>query len=227
MTWLFSKIPLAAVSSATVLIEGIASRPETRHCVGTMRFTVVALWIAACLVPGVLADEVQMQNGDRYNGKVLSLNADTLVIQNELVGTLKLPRSKVSQIVLGTLGSANLGRNTSNTNAPKRELTSPPLTNAEVSAALRQLSKNTNNALGQTPEQLLDSAGPEARAKFNELLTGLLSGKLSVSDLRAQAKSTADEVRKLRGELGEDAGGLLDTYLAILDKFVAETPAGK
>ncbi len=192
-----------------------------------MRFTVVALWVAACLVPGVLADEVQMQNGDRYIGKVLSLNTDTLVIQNELVGTLKLPRSKVSQVVLGTSAPANLGRSSTTTNAPKREVSAAALTNAEVSAAVRQLAKNTNNALGQTPEQLLDSAGPEARAKFNELLSGLLSGKLSVSDIRAQAKSTADEVRKLRGQLGEDAGGLLDTYLAILDKFVAETPAGK
>ena len=32
------------------------------------------------------ADQVEMQNGDRYNGKILSLTNDTVVLQSELLG---------------------------------------------------------------------------------------------------------------------------------------------
>src|SRR6266702_4560980 len=48
------------------------------------------------------ADQVETQSGDRYVGKVLSVNADTLVLQSEVLGTVRLPRAKVAQIILGT-----------------------------------------------------------------------------------------------------------------------------
>jgi hypothetical protein len=59
--------------------------------------------------------------------------------------------------------------------------------------------------------------------KFNELLGGLMSGKLSVDDIRAQAKTAADQLRALKREGGEDAGFAADTYLAILDHFLKDT----
>ena len=45
-------------------------------------------------------DQVEMVNGDRYVGRVISLGNDVLVIQNEFLGTLKLPRARISSIVL-------------------------------------------------------------------------------------------------------------------------------
>ena len=60
--------------------------------------------------------------------------------------------------------------------------------------------------------------------KFNELLGGLMSGKLSVDDIRAQAKTAADQLRALKREGGEEAGFAADAYLAILDHFLKETP---
>jgi len=76
--------------------------------------------------------------------------------------------------------------------------------------------------------QFLSDAGPEANNKFDELAGGLLNGKLSVEDIRAEAKSAADQVRALKREMGDDATSGLDGYLVILDKFLEETtPAAK
>ena len=76
--------------------------------------------------------------------------------------------------------------------------------------------------------QFLADAGPEANAKFNELLGGLMTGKLSLEDLRVQAQSAATQMHEARKELGDDAGVMIDGYLAILDHFLKETapPAG-
>ena len=50
-----------------------------------------------------------------------------------------------------------------------------------------------------------------------------MSGKLSVDDIRAQAKTDADQLRALKRDTGEDAGFATGTYLAILDHFLKET----
>jgi hypothetical protein len=188
--------------------------------------------ILACLIGcfsgaccHLLADQVEMQNGDRYIGKVLSLSADTLVLQSEVAGTLKLPRAKLSHVTFGPVPGKVASPIAAGTNAVPRAGQGSS-TNAELPVALRQLAGSTNNALGQSPAQLLEAGGPEARAKFNELMSGLLTGKLSMGDIRAQAKTAADELRSMRrysGQLGGEGETMLDGYLAILDKFLAET----
>ena len=72
----------------------------------------------------------------------------------------------------------------------------------------------------------LGEAGPEANDKYNELMSGFLSGSLTVDDIRAQAKTAVEQARALRNDLGEEAGGSLDKYIAILDKFLKEPTAG-
>src|SRR6516162_9652696 len=62
----------------------------------------LSLALALFALP-VFADQVEMQNGDRYVGKVLSLNSDTLILQNDVLGTMHLPRSKVTSINLGSV----------------------------------------------------------------------------------------------------------------------------
>jgi hypothetical protein len=71
----------------------------------------------------------------------------------------------------------------------------------------------------------LSTAGPDANKKYNELLGGLMSGKLDVNDIRAEAASAANQIRALKRELGDDAGGSLDGYLTILESFLGETAA--
>ena len=75
----------------------------------------------------------------------------------------------------------------------------------------------------QVRSQLLGDAGPEANKKFDQLMTGLLSGKLSVADIRVEAKRTADQARAMQKELGPEAGASIDGYLAILDHFLSES----
>ena len=180
---------------------------------------------AALMVWGnkAVADQVQMRNGDQYFGNVLSLNKDTLVIQSDVLGTIRLPRDKVAFVDFGAspvVRSLAVGASTNSIlRSPALSVTNGP---TDFSTTMRQLG-GTSNVLQQIETQYLSDAGPEAKAKFNELLSGYLSGKLTVNDIRVQAQSTADQVRSLRKDLGEDAGGLIDGYLAILDTFLKET----
>jgi len=186
--------------------------------------TALALSVPLC---GLRADQVQMLNGDRYLGRVLSLNTNTLLLQSDVLGTVRLPREKVALITLGSGMTNNLQRTPSVPNgqigpgpaAPTNEVT-------DISASLRQIGANTN-FIEQVRTQFLGTAGPAANNKFNELVGGLMSGKLSVTDIRAEAKSAADQIRELKRDLGEDAGWALDGYLAILENFLHQTaPVG-
>src|SRR5438309_1527431 len=56
------------------------------------------------------ADQLEMTNGDHYNGKVLSLNTNTIVWKSDILGTLNLPRDKVANISLGSAPGTNLAR---------------------------------------------------------------------------------------------------------------------
>ena len=191
--------------------------------------TVLLVVLFAVIASGTAnADQVQMQNGDLYSGKVVSLNGDTLVLQSEVAGTLRLPRAKVALLTLGT-NSPAVARPSALTNLPPAMPAAagtnvPP---SEMAAALRQLGAHTN-LIQRVQAQFLADAGPEANAKFNELLGGLMTGKVSLEDLRAQAQSAATQMHEARKELGDDAGVMIDGYLAILDHFLKETalPAG-
>jgi hypothetical protein len=177
---------------------------------------------------GAKADQVEMVNGDRYVGRVLSLSADNLTLQSDVLGTLRLPRSRISTIALDprvTGSGTNLARpmpllQRSN-NLTKISAGGSTNAAAEFSVAMRQLGSNSN-VVKQVQEQLLTGAGPEAQAKFNDLLGGLLSGKIDLTQLRAEAKSTLDQARQVRGDMGEE-GAMIESYLAILDGFLKET----
>lgn len=187
------------------------------------KFTLV-LVLAGFAVAESRADQIQMQNGDRYVGNVVSLNSDTLVLRSEVLGTLRLPRSKIALITFGATPTASLPVLPATSNVMARAATSAPPTNqpSALSTQLSQLSTNSG-LLQQIEKHYLSDAGPEAQGKFNELMGGLMSGKLGVQDIRAQAQATAAQVRAVRKDLGEDAGGMLDVYLAILDRFVKES----
>lgn len=194
------------------------------HC-RQMRSPVASIGALLCLALATVwlrADQVEMQNGDRYLGKVLSLTTDTLVIQSDVLGKVSLPRGKVALITLGTSTTTNLVRVASPTsdkaNVPAAALTN---TNTDVSSALRSLGANTN-VIQQVRGQLLNGAGADANKKFDELLSGMANGSLDLNDIRTQARSAASQLRALKGELGQDSSEALDGYLNILDNFLKE-----
>ena len=170
------------------------------------------------------ADQVDTQNGERYVGKVMAINGDTVVLQSEVLGTVRLPRAKVAHITLGTNQTASPLPVAVTTNAPFPQVSSVTSTNAnaDLSTALRQLGSQSN-LIQQVEAQFLSGAGPEAKDKFNELMGGLLSGRLNVNDIRTEAKSAADQMRAAKKELGEENGFMIDSYLAILDSFLKES----
>jgi uncharacterized protein len=190
---------------------------------------VVAGAVLALLVSSrpLRADQVQLQNGDRYIGHVLSLNTNTLVLQSDVLGTLRLPRAKVSAITLGPVPVTNSPVLPLPASGPKASPSPAPANPASnVSPVLRGLGASTN-LIQQVQKQFLSGAGDEANNKFNELLGGLMSGKMSMDDLRAQAKAASDQLRALQRETGEDTGFAASAYLAILDRFLKETaPSG-
>jgi hypothetical protein len=193
---------------------------SAKPLLSTVLATGLAAWMG-CIIATVNADQVLMRNGDRFNGQVSAVDEQTVTVRSETLGNLKLPRSKVLTISLGqdtskpagvasTNGAVGLGLAPTTNKAP------------ETSSLLKQLAANTN-LVQQVQAQFLAGAGPESNAKFNELLNGLLSGKISVEDIRSQARVAADQIRNAKQELGDDAGLALDGYLTILDHFLKES----
>lgn len=193
----------------------------------TSRHNCILASLAVCILTLSLrhtqADQLQMQNGDRYVGKILSVTSNAVVLQSEILGKVTLPRDKVSALAFGS--GAVISAATTAT-APPVPAVSPNITatNADLSTALRSLGANTN-FIQQVREQMLAGADPAANQKYDEMVNGLLSGKLSLNDLRNEAKTSIDQINQLKRELGPDAGDALDSYLSILQSFVNETPS--
>src|SRR5712671_4577509 len=144
-------------------------------------------------VPRANADQLEMQNGDHYLGKVISMTTKTVVLQSEVLGTVTLPRNKISLLRLGSNVSTNV-------------LVQPTVVNAQVHAAPASATNvpkipvattgtgGDKNLLKKVESQYLSEATPEARAKFNQMAGGLLTGRLSINDIRKEAKSVADQL---------------------------------
>jgi hypothetical protein len=172
---------------------------------GNLAVYTAALMFAAA----AFADQIEMHNGDRYVGRVLSMSTNEVMMQNEVLGTVKLPRSKIARVTVGDAAADTAQK-------------PPGVTNSPLRTAASSLKANSN-VVQQVQEQYLAEASPEAKAKYNQLAGGLLSGKLSVNDIRVEAKSAAEQLRKLKADLGNDAGEEVDGYLAILESFLSET----
>ncbi len=173
----------------------------------------LAVWfLCACPTRG-MADEVLMLNGDRLTGQVVGFTNSTFLMTNDTLGILRLPRSQVRQIHFGSGPSSQANLPNPPTSPSPSEVPSVP------QGSLAGLGSQTN-LIQSVLDQFLRDATPEAQAKFNELLTGLLSGKLNKNDIRTEARSAAAQLRAARKDLGNDAGFAIDSYLAILDRFV-------
>ena len=184
----------------------------------------IFMFVAA---PRLRADLVEMQNGDRYSGKVLSVSADTVVLESEVLGKINVPRKKVATLMIGANAATpntatNIARVSASTNLPAAvPAAALANTNVDLSAAFRNLGANTN-FIGQIRQQML-AGNSEAASNYDKLVSGLMTGKLNMDDLRREAKSSADQLRELKRDLGPDAGDSINAYLSVLDNFLKET----
>ncbi len=165
-----------------------------------------------------------MQNGDSLNGKVLSMTANALVLQDENLGTITLPRVKVKALIFGNGATTASLPATSPTNLIiiRPPSASPADPNSDLATMFRGIREHTN-LIEQVQGQILGSSSPDAMNKFNQLLDGLASGQVDMNGLRSQAQSAADELRQYKNELGPEFGAEADSYLAILNSFLQET----
>ncbi len=174
------------------------------------------------------ADVVELTNGDRYQGRVVSMTESLLEFQSEIQGRVKLPREKVATITLH--GSAAL-------NPVSKAVTAAPIIAAplilsgtnrapvpavEADAVVEQMRRQgiDPKTIKQVQEQIFGQSSPEAAQKFNQTMAGLLSGQLTVGDIRVQAENSIKQIKDAKKDLGGDAGEMLDGYLAILEEFV-------
>jgi hypothetical protein len=191
----------------------------------------VGIAMAITAVAAVRADVLEMQNGDRYSGTVLGVTADTVVLKSEVLGKINVPRGKVAALKFGSSTNEPVAKTAAapiapplrpaNTNQPII-ITGTPLanTNADLAAAFQQLGADTN-FVAQIRQQMF-AGSPAGAAKYDEMVSGLLSGQISVGDLRKQALAAADQLRALKRDMPE-AGESLDAYLQVLDGFLNET----
>jgi hypothetical protein len=163
------------------------------------------------------ADQVNMQNGELYIGKVVTLSNETVIVQSDVLGTLKVPRSKIASITFGTNAVPAPAVASVQPTKPVSTNSSPDLT-----TAIQQLRADPS-AMRKIEQQFLAGADPQAKEVFNQMMGGLMNGTLDLGDIRRQAKSAADQLRSAKKELGDDAGFAVDGYLAILDSFLNET----
>jgi hypothetical protein len=200
------------------------------YCVPMIKSTYLIIF--GCLALGMVmisrADEVVMQNGDMLNGEVLAMSTNSLVLRDDNLGTITLPRAKITTIVFGkvkpaapwTLAPANNIAAMPSYNAPETNSVS------DLQAELRGI-RNQTNLIQEVQGQILgSSASPEAVNKFNELLDGLSTGKIDMNELRAEAQSAAQQLESFTNEMGPDTSGEAQSYLAILNSFLRETAPG-
>src|SRR4051812_38586345 len=78
--------------------------PRFRSC---RRFFSSAILLFVVIGPALFlestaaADQVEMQNGDRYTGRVLSYTNNIIVLTNESIGTVSIPRTNVARVMIG------------------------------------------------------------------------------------------------------------------------------
>src|SRR5215211_7742734 len=93
------------------------------------------LGAALLLFAGLLcADELQMSNGDRYVGKIVSLDTNAVVLESDVLGTVRLARSKVASINLGTQAPAQVTQSSTITNRLPRVRVPTTASSAPVTA---------------------------------------------------------------------------------------------
>jgi hypothetical protein len=198
---------------------------------GRIRITTFGLLLTVMVASSARADSLELANGDHYRGTVISVTQSNVEFQSEMLGRITLPRDKVAHI---NLGEAPVLKPVTNSAAlpvgpslilQGRQNLSSATGPAPTDAVLQQMRQDGMDPklVSQVQEQVFGQGNPVAAQKFNELMGGLMSGSLSVGDIRAQAQDSIRQIKDAKQQLGPDVGDMFDGYLAILENFVAET----
>ncbi|MFO1497599.1 MAG: hypothetical protein U1G07_04255 [Verrucomicrobiota bacterium] len=162
------------------------------------------------------SDLIELSNGDRYAGTVLSVNLTNVSVHSEIPRHHQRTRAKVPESPLETRPLSRSQPIRPALKPPPRHLRSRPAIGPE----------RCGYEFRSAPsKEMLSQAGPEAARKYSELMRGLAGGSINVNDLKKQAQRAIQEAEALKQDLGPEVSELLDGYLSILQKFVEEEPA--
>ena len=206
------------IADARICVTVAVMRRTSRVC--------PAAWLLFCALFTVIslrADQLQMLNGEHYAGKILSLNSNSIVFESDVLGKVTVPREKVASMNFGANATTNAPA------APRVVASTNRFSHASTNVAAALKNGTNSAAIEQIRQQMLTGTSPEVNQKYDEMLGGLMSGKLSVNDIRDQAKTAIGQINQLKKE-SPQADPMLDAYLEILQNFVNDaepTPAAK
>lgn len=164
------------------------------------------------LVPFIKSDVIECDNGDRYHGRVVSMDEKQVTLTNEIAGTLKIPRQRIVSLSFRDKAAPAVAA-------------VPRFTGTNSAAGRPGAVQFDAAAVAKVQNELLSGASPEANQMFNEMVQGLASGNMNVADIQRQARSALQELRNMQGDAGNDeTAELLNSYGAILESFLKAPP---
>lgn len=200
-----------------------------------------------CFSMTARADRLQLANGDEIEGELLQMSGDTVKFRHEILGTFTVPRHQIHAIELGKQrGGERIMADGSKAPPETPEEVIDRLVNPDVNrAAVKQLEKGRKRhetpqgaveqlrqegvdakMMGQLHGMLPGFGSPEVQKHFQDRVTGLMSGSLSINDIRNEAIDARDQLKELMDDLGP-GGEALGGYYGILDGFIKKTDPDK
>ena len=208
--------------------------------------TLVALLLIFCL-PSAEADRLQLANGDEIQGELLELSNGNVKFRHEILGEFTIPRSEVHAIELGQeRGGDRILADGTEAGPETPEEVIDRLINPELDAdAVKKLEKGAKrqatpqDAVKQLRREGVDAktmnqlhgllpgfGSPEVQDIFRDRVQGLMSGSLTINDIRNEAIDARGQLKELMDDLGP-SGAALNGYYGILDGFIKKTDPSK
>jgi len=210
---------------------------------------VCAALLLALSFAAARADTLRLANGDTINGKVIAVDDKNVTLESETFGRITLPRSKVVGLVFGDAPAATgeqaeaapAGVKIDKNDKPEdiirklipkgfdRKAIERMAAGAKKAANPEDVIRQLREAGGVDPAirrqlslQIPGFTSPAVQSYFDKKVNGLMSGDLSLGDIRNDAVDVRDQLEQLKKDLGP-SGEALNGYLDILNGFIRET----
>ena len=215
------------------------------------RLSVLVLIALPC--PALLADRVQLSNGDSVSGTLIEVTGGHVVIDSPLLGNVRLLRADVRAVRFGTkeqieadiqkenaalikaatqkVMAARVGAETKPA-VPVAGGVPNPIGGQPIAAPKANMNlgnQDIDGAMGHLNQMFPDAKAPEIQNHVRNQLGQILSGQKGLGDIRNQAADTSRQVRQMKGELQKMGAWnpMYDMYLGILDNFVERVDDGE
>lgn len=199
------------------------------------------------LVANLRADRLQLANGDEIEGELLEMSGGKVKFRHPILGEFSVPRSQVHAVELGKErgGKRMMADGTEAPPETPEEVIDRLVNPAVDKNAVKKLEQNAKrhatpeDAVEQLRREGVDAkmmsqlhgmlpgfGSPKVQEHFQSRVTGLMSGSLTINDIRNEAIETRDQLKELMDELGP-SGKALNGYYGILDGFIKKTDPNK